>query len=76
MPLHIDGSQYFSTTELVDELGVSRQTLWRWRQDGKIPVGQRFRDGKVLFTEDDVEAAREYARQVEPISIGSETTNG
>lgn len=33
----IEGIDYVSSTEMTAELGISRQTLWRWRTEGKIP---------------------------------------
>jgi hypothetical protein len=51
--LEIDGVRYFSASELLIELGVSRQTLWRWRQQRKIPA-------------DEVELIRQYANRIEP----------
>jgi hypothetical protein len=64
--LEIDGITYFSTTDLLTELGVSRQTLWRWRRHGKIPSGHRYRDKTILFTADEVELIRQYANRIEP----------
>ena len=67
MGIEIDGVLYLTTTEVLAEASVSRQTLWRWRQDGKIPVGRRYRDKQVVFTETEVDAIREYAQRIEPI---------
>ena len=67
MVLKVNGKTYFSTTEILQELGISRQTLWRWRQEGKIPLGHRYRDGKVLFTACEVEAIQQFAHRLEPI---------
>ena len=64
--LEIDGITYFSVSELLVELGVSRQTLWRWRQQRKIPSGHRYRDKSILFTTDEVELIRQYANRIEP----------
>jgi hypothetical protein len=64
--LEIDGVSYFSTSELLIELGVSRQTLWRWRQQQKIPAGHRYRDKTILFTADEVELIRQYANRISP----------
>lgn len=71
MVVEIDGNTYLSATELVAQLGVSRQTLWRWRQDGKIPAGHRFRGRQWFFTAAEVELVREYAFRIEPIDPGS-----
>ena len=62
----INGVEYFSATELAYELGISRQTLWRWRQEGKIPHGHRFRDKRILFTSEEAKAVREYSTRLEP----------
>ena len=67
MPRDVNGTQYFSVTEVAVDLGVSRQTMWRWRKDGKIPVGHRFRDRQVFFTVAELESIHEFANHVEPI---------
>ena len=66
--LRIDGSDYFSVAQILKETGVTRQTLWRWRQDGRVPAGHRFRDKQILFTAEELEQIRQYANRVEPIS--------
>lgn len=71
MPQEIDGVIYMTAAEVSQEMGVSRQTLWRWRRDGKIPAGHRFRDGKIVFTEREVNEIRIHANKVEPIDDGS-----
>jgi len=67
MSVLIDGIPYFSATEITKELAVSRQTLWRWRRDGKIPAGHRYRSGQVLFSPTEFEAIRAHANLLEPI---------
>ena len=66
--LRIDGSDYYSVTQVLKSTGVSRQTLWRWRQEGKVPAGRLFRDKQVVFTAEEFEQIRQYANRVEPIS--------
>ena len=67
MALKIAGTPYIAANELLGELDISRQTLWRWRREGHIPTGHRFRDGKVMFTEVEVDKIRRYANRIEPI---------
>lgn len=67
-PVRIDGVTYFAATELAAGLKISRQTLWRWRRDGKIPAGHRFRDGQTFFTENEVDAIKEFAHRIDPIT--------
>ncbi len=66
MPLEISGVRYFSAAEVVAATRVSRTTFWRWRQQGKIPAGNRLRGRQLLFTEDELQGALEYANHVEP----------
>ncbi len=67
MPREIGGVVYVSAAEVAKEVGVSRQTLWRWRRDGKIPCGHRARDRQILFTEREVDEIRSHANKIEPI---------
>jgi hypothetical protein len=67
-PVEIDGIVYFPATEVAAILRISRQTLWRWRRAGKIPLGHRFRDGQTFFTQNEVEDIRGFALRIEPIS--------
>ncbi len=67
MALKIDGIAYLAAIELLRELDISRQTLWRWRREGRIPPGHRFRDGKVVFTQQEADEIRRYANRIEPI---------
>ena len=67
MAFEISGTPYVAANELLQELDISRQTLWRWRREGHIPQGHRFRDGKVVFTQDEAEQVRRFANRLEPI---------
>ena len=69
MSRDIGGVRYYSAMEILGELGVSRQTLWRWRNEGKIPAGHRSRDRKVFFTADEINVIRQFANRVEPIDL-------
>jgi excisionase family DNA binding protein len=70
MPVEIQGEQYYTNSEVSDQLNVSRQTLWRWREKGSIPAGMRYRTRQVLFTAEEVDAIREFANRLEPIEFG------
>ena len=68
-----DLDQGLVANALLEELDVSRQTLWRWRREGKIPQGHRYRDAKVVFTLAEAEEVRQFANRVEPIGdVGRE----
>jgi predicted DNA-binding transcriptional regulator AlpA len=74
MPIQIDGVAYFSAADIQRDLGVTRQTLWRWRKARKIPQGRRYRDRQVLFTKEEVDVIHEYANRLEPAdaALGSD----
>jgi predicted DNA-binding transcriptional regulator AlpA len=74
MPVLIDGTKYYSAAEIAKDLGISRSTFWRWRglSEENLPVGRRYRGGKmVLFTEAEVEAIRGFANRLEPVQRSS-----
>lgn len=66
MPLVIGGVEYFAAAEVCRAIGISRQTLWRWRQDSRIPAGSRFRGKRLVFSSDELEEIRSYASLLEP----------
>lgn len=70
MPFELGGKFYMTSAEVLDDIKISRQTLWRWRREGKIPIGKRFRDGKILFDVDEVTLIREYANRIDLDYIG------
>lgn len=66
MPIKIDGVAYFTAADIQREVGVVRQTLWRWRKGRKIPQGRRYRDKNIVFTRGEVDTIREYSNRLEP----------
>ncbi|MGP0076716.1 MAG: helix-turn-helix transcriptional regulator [Bryobacteraceae bacterium] len=70
MPVKVEGEQYYTNSEVSEELGVSRQTLWRWREKGSIPSGLRYRTRQVLFKREEVDAIRQFANRLVPIELG------
>jgi len=69
MAIEIEGREYHPAAEVARLVGVSRQTLWRWRQGGKVPVGRRFRDRQIVFTQDEVVRIRAHAARLEPVRL-------
>ena len=66
-PLSIEGVAYFTAAQVARVAGVTRQTLWRWRQDGKVPTGRRYRDKQILFTQTELDRIRDYAHRLVPL---------
>lgn len=66
MPLGIDGRDYFTAKEICELVGISRQTLWRWRQSTRVPSGLRFRGKRLVFSSLELEQIRCYASALEP----------
>ena len=67
MPVKIHGLEYYTVADVLERLNVSRQTFWRWRQEGKIPAGQRYRNRYVVFTPSQVRDIDDFANHLEPI---------
>ena len=67
MPVEINGREYLQVTEVADAIGVTRQTLWRWRRDGTIPIGRKYRGWQIIYTPSEVELIRQFAERIEPI---------
>jgi predicted DNA-binding transcriptional regulator AlpA len=66
MSIIIKENIYLTTTEVLEKASVSRQTLWRWRQEQVVPTGYRYRNGRIFFSESDVEEILGYSNQIEP----------
>lgn len=66
MPIEIEGVEYFTATDIQRDVGIVRQTLWRWRRAKKIPQGRRYRDKTIVFTRAEVGAIREFSNRLEP----------
>lgn len=68
MPLTIKGLTYYTAADVAERVEVSRQTLWRWRQDGKIPLGHKYRNRHVVFTPAELKQIELFADRIEPIA--------
>ena len=66
MSIEIEGTEYFTAADIQRDIGVVRQTLWRWRRARKIPQGRRYRDQAIVFTRSELEAIRVYSNRLEP----------
>ncbi len=71
VPIEVGGVTYYSASEVVRAVGISRQSLWRWRQKGKVPAGRKYRDQQILFTAEELELVKEYANRLEPAKPAS-----
>ena len=66
MPTEIQGVEYFSQSEVAERIGVHRTTVWRWKDEGKIPAGRKFRGNQVLYTASELAVIEEFAFRLEP----------
>lgn len=64
--IEIEGVQYCTVADIQREVGVVRQTLWRWRRARVIPQVLRYRNKAIVFKRDEVEAIRDYSNRLEP----------
>jgi hypothetical protein len=55
---------------------VTRQTLWRWRRQGKIPKGSLYRGKDLVFTLEEASDIRRYANRLEPTPLQLGLFNG
>ncbi len=46
----MNDTEFFMLSEVAKAAGVTRQTIWRWRVDRRVPQGRRYRDRIVLYT--------------------------
>lgn len=66
MPTEVQGKTFYNITEVSEVADVTRQSIWRWRRDEKVPSGRRFQGREVLFTLAEVEMIFKYAHRLEP----------
>jgi predicted DNA-binding transcriptional regulator AlpA len=68
MSIQVEGVTYFSVADIQRDLGIPRQTIWRWRKARHIPQGRLYRGKQLVFTKDEVEEIRKYANRLEPVN--------
>jgi len=56
----------YSTREVADKVGISKETLLRWLRAGKITEPDRDRNGWRIFSEDEIEEILRFKNQVIP----------
>lgn len=71
-PIIVDGIEYYSATEVIKHLSITRQTLWRWRQNSNIPAGRLFRNHQLVFTSSELEEIEIFANRLVPCSAQTE----
>ena len=67
MAIQIEDVTYFTAGDIQRDLGIVRQTLWRWRRDRLIPQGRRYRGRQIVFTKQEVGLIRKFANRLEPV---------
>ena len=66
----IDGVRYYTSAEVEEAAGVSRQTLYRWRRSGSVPDGHVLRGNRLLFSQSEFDRILAYANHLEPGALG------
>lgn len=69
MSFDVDGATYYSKAEVAEAVGISRQTLYRWIDEGKVPAPghRRHRDGRLFYSQAGLEVVRSFANHVVPV---------
>lgn len=58
--------RFYSTKEVLKKVGVSRNTLFLWFKNKKIPEVARDRNGHRIFTEKDIRVILDYKNRIIP----------
>ncbi len=65
MIININGKKYFSTAEVCQSVGISRNTLFRWlKKDYPYMNSRRDRRRWRLFTEDEIKMIKAEAETI------------
>ena len=74
MPVEVSGIRFFNVRDVAEIVGVSRQSIWRWHRDNKIPSPRYIRKKHKhrLFTREEVEKIYEYAHRLESVDSTEE----
>ena len=60
----VGSDDFFPLDAVAAAVEIIRQTLWRWRSEGKVPAGHRLRNRRILFPAAEVSAIVDYAFQL------------
>jgi cysteine desulfurase len=71
MPTNVKGITYYTASEVAKNAGITRQTLWRWRQSGEAPSGRQQKDRRLLFTQEEANLVSGYAQRIGSFSGNS-----
>ena len=69
MPVDLQGTTYYTASEVAQLVGRNRSTLWRWRCDGKVPPGRLYCDQQVLYNEEEVALIYSHAHRMHPADV-------
>ena len=58
--------KFYSTSDVLKKVGVSRNTLFLWFKHHKIPEVQRDRNGHRIFTKQDIRLILDYKNKLIP----------
>lgn len=57
---------FFTTKDVIKKVGISRNTLFLWFKNNKIPETKRNRNGHRIFTEKDIKTILNYKNKLIP----------
>jgi DNA-binding transcriptional MerR regulator len=72
--MNINGAEFSTMSEVAEAAGVTRQTLWRWRADGRVSQGRRYRGRIILYTAAEREEICSFAHRIEESGFAPATT--
>ena len=65
MPTKIDGKVYYTTSEICEEVGISRPTLFRWLRLGMFEEIRKNSRGWRIFTENELNKVKAETMRIE-----------
>ncbi len=57
---------FYTTKDVLKKVGISRNTLFLWFRNNKIPEIKRDRNGHRIFTKKDIETILSYKNKLIP----------